>query len=78
MNILEESGGALPGVNETDARNINHEENINSINRINNVEYSEECGVYFADGLRKIDLILAYEGNCTSQKIINIMCSWLD
>ena len=48
------------------------------INRINNVEYSEECGVYFADGLRKIDLVLAYEGKSTSQKIINIMCSWLD
>ena len=37
--------------------------NMVSTCRVNNVEGIEEGGVYFDDGLRKIDLILAYEGN---------------
>ena len=33
-----------------------------TLTRLNNVEGTEESGVYFDDGLRKIDLVLAYEG----------------
>ena len=40
----------------------NSEDNIYSINNIHSIEDGEERGVYFADGLRKIDLVLAYEG----------------
>ena len=39
------------------------ENQLNSVNRVNKVEGGgEETGSYFSDGLRKIDIVLAYEG----------------
>ena len=48
--------------NGMDSRSSNNEDNVSSISRIHTIHEGEERGVYFADGLRKIDLVLAYEG----------------
>ena len=66
MHVQEEDTSVPPTeVNAIDGRISTIEGNVHSINRLNRVENSEESGVYFADGLRKIDLVLAYEGNST-------------
>ena len=62
MPSQEQGTGMSVEINGMDSRNSHHEDNINSINRVHTVEDGEERGVYFADGLRKIDLVLAYEG----------------
>ena len=41
------------------------EDNVSAISRIHSIQDGEEKGVYFADGHRKIDLVLAYEGKKT-------------
>ena len=48
--------------NGMESRSSNYEDNVSSISRIHTIQDGEEKGVYFADGLRKIDLVLAYEG----------------
>ena len=63
--------GASIEQNGIDRTNSIVEDNINSINRIHAIEDGEERGVYFSDGLRKIDLVLAYEGN--NMKLSNLI-----
>ena len=46
----------------SDVEDNTHSNNISSINRVHKIENDEESGVYFWDGLRKIDLVLAYDG----------------
>ena len=53
-----------------DSRSSNYEDNVSSISRIHTIHDGEESGVYFADGLRKIDLVLAYEGKETWHQVI--------
>ena len=48
--------------NGMESRSSDHEDNVSAISRIHSIQDGEEKGVYFSDGLRKIDLVLAYEG----------------
>ena len=49
------------------------ENQLNSVNRVNKVEGGgEETGSYFSDGLRKIDIVLAYEGKVSVWKVTNM------
>ena len=54
-----------------DSRSSNNDDNVSSISRIHTINDGEERGVYFADGLRKIDLVLAYEGKETWHQVIH-------
>ena len=53
-----------PGMDTTSTKvsSNNQSINITSENKIHKIKNDEEDGVYFLDGLRKIDLVLAYEG----------------
>ena len=49
------------------------ENQLNSVNRVNKVEGGgEETGSYLSDGLRKIDIVLAYEGKVFVWKVTNM------
>ena len=49
------------------------ENQLSSVNRVNKVEGGgEEIGSYFSDGLRKIDIVLAYEGKVFVWKATNM------
>jgi hypothetical protein len=71
MPTQEKGNVAIIEVNGMDRTNSIVEDDINSTNRIHAIEDGEERGVYFLDGLRKIDLVLAYEG--INMKLTNFL-----
>ena len=54
-----------------ESRSSDQDDNVSAISRIHTIQDGEERGVYFADGLRKIDLVLAYEGKESRNETIS-------